>query len=283
LPKPAVLFLSVLLLQPACYRTESQYKEPMINGFLYRVEYYDRTVEYIRQFEVFDNDGLRMVPVLTLNGVPIRVLSRSPTRYLYGDEETFPVDTTYRLEVRHFWGEAWAEIPMPGNFRMSLPPDEYILPQDSGLVIRWTGSSRAEWYWVDLYIDYEFIDQEGNWDDVSIELDTVLLDTFLLVDPDRIFPAQVDEVLEGDGAALVWAGGGPAEEPGDSGNVQGAGYGFFGSANEPREKYFYVGAPPARRRSPGADSSLEKLINRMRARFRAGVRVDSRHPDHTID
>ncbi|UCG42245.1 MAG: hypothetical protein JSU73_10245 [candidate division WOR-3 bacterium] len=249
---------------------EPGYKEPMINGFLYRVEYYDRSVEYFRQFEVFDNDGLRMVPVLTVNGEPIRILSYTSTRYLYADEKEFPVDTTYLLEVSHFWGEAWAEIPMPGNFQMTLPPEEHILLQDSALVIRWQKSSRAEWYWVDVYMDYEFFDRDGNWDDITIELDTVLQDTFLLVAADRIFPDYVDEVLEGDGAALVWAGGGPAEEPGDSANVQGAGYGFFSSANEPREKYFYVGAPPARRRSPGTGASLEKLSIRMRGRHRAG-------------
>jgi hypothetical protein len=250
----------------ACFRTQSQYKEPMINGFLYRVEYYDRTVEYSRQFEVFDNDGLRMAPVLTVNDAPIKVVSYGPTRYVYADEEVFPVDTTYLLQVRHFWGEASAEIPMPGDFRLSLPPDEYILAQDSGLVVRWKSSPRAEWYWADVYIDYEFIDPDGNWDDISIELDTVLQDTFLVVAPGRIFPPQVDEVLEGDGAALVWAGGGPPGEPGDTGNVQGSGYGFFSSANEPREKYFYVGAPPACRRSPGADASLGKLTGRMRDR-----------------
>lgn len=266
MPKPTALFFSGLFLLTACFRTESRYKEPMINGFLYRVEYYDRTVEYARDFEVFDNDGLRMVPVLTVSDEPIKVVSYSPTRYVYADEKVFPVDTTYRLDVRHFWGEASAEIAMPGNFRMSLPPEEYILPQDSTLVIRWKSSPRAEWYWADVYIDYEFIDPDGNWDDISIDLDTVLQDTFLLVAADRIFPAQVDEVLEGDGAALVWAGGGPPGEPGDSGNVQGSGFGFFSSANEPREKYFYVGAPPAGRRSPGADVSLAKLITRMRDR-----------------
>ncbi|MBN2537750.1 hypothetical protein JXB37_05690, partial [candidate division WOR-3 bacterium] len=64
-----VLLLAVLLV--ACREpgpgVDPNYSEPMVNGILYRVEFWDGSKAHDRDVEVFDNRGLRMVPVVTLN------------------------------------------------------------------------------------------------------------------------------------------------------------------------------------------------------------------------
>lgn len=230
--------------------SDPAYSEPMINGYLYRLEYYDGEVEYFREVQVFDNDGLRMVPVVRLNTETLPPYYYTYTQYRYGDERPFPVDTTYRLRVSHYWGVAEAEVEMPGNFAVHRPEDLSTLEEDSALVISWQASSRAQWYWLDIYADFEFYDTSSQWDDFSFNLDTIVFDTMLVIPPERIFPPQLELLIEGDGSALVSAGFGPAVEPGDTGNVRGAGFGFFNAGNEPKEKYFFVGAPPRARRCP---------------------------------
>lgn len=271
--RPLVAVIGALSLV-SCDRDEvdPDYKAPMINGFLYKVENYDSTVDYNKDFEVFDGDGLRMVPIVTLNGNPVKPYYYNFTAYRYGDADVINVDTTYQLEVTHYWGKAGANVFMPGDFRVTAPSDSYILGRESTLVVVWNSSPGAEWYWADLYCDYEFLDTIGEWDDYSFNLDTVVFDTFIAVPPSRVFPGNVVQLIEGDGSALVWAGDGPAVEPGDTANVVGVGFGFFTAVNEPMERYFYVGAPPLERRSPGSKQSRDKFVGRLRQRWGGATR-----------
>ncbi|MBM3315439.1 hypothetical protein FJY71_06325 [candidate division WOR-3 bacterium] len=255
----------------ACDREEAPgldpgYSEPMVNAFLIRTQYYDYSVDYSRYVEVFDNDGLRMVPVVTLNADTLLPFYYNPTQYRYGDENQFAVHAKYNLSVRHYWGEAFSHVVMPGNFSIESPPEGYILDIESTLVAAWQRSAGAQWYWLELYVSYDYTDSFGRWDDYDFELDTLVTDTFLRVSPRRIFPWYVADVLEGDASVVVWSGNGPAIEPGDQSNVRGAGFGFFNATNEPREKYFYVGAPPLRRRVPGQGEARARFTARLRAR-----------------
>ncbi|NPV13924.1 hypothetical protein HPY86_03215 [candidate division WOR-3 bacterium] len=262
-------FSLILLVITGCRRLDPNYSEPMVNGYLYRGEYYDYSVEYERYVQVFDPKGLRMVPIVTLNEERLDVLSYNWTRYEYGDTLEFDVSRPYELRVVHYWGNAQARVTMPGNFSLTSPPERYILDLDSTLVISWTRSEGAEWYWVELDVSYEYRDTLGTENDYDLRLDTMVQDTYLIVSPERIFPGFVADVIEGDGSAMVWSGCGPAIEPGDRGNVQGVGFGFFNAINEPREKYFYVGAPIQVRRCPDRRTAtgqfLEKLRNRIMA------------------
>lgn len=242
----------------------------MVNGYLYRGEYYDYSVEYERYVQVFDPRGLRMVPVVVLNRETLDVLTYSWTRYEYGDTMEFPTDSAYELRVTHYWGSAGAKVFMPGNFSVITPPERYILDLDSTLVVSWHPSARAEWYWVEIVIDYEYRDSSGGEDDYTWQLDTMLNDTVLVIPPERIFPGWVVDVIEGDGSAMVWSGCGPAIEPGDTGNVRGNGFGFFNAINEPREKYFYVGAPILDRRCPDARTVRARFLQALRQRNRPG-------------
>jgi hypothetical protein len=239
----------------------------MINGYLFKVEYFDRTIEYDKDFEVYDNGGLRMVPVVELAGRRVEVYSYGPTLYRYGDAFEIPVYERYDLEVKHFWGNAFCRLVMPADFRVTMPPDTYILDKESTLVSRWRKSRAAHWYWVSIYAGYDYNDTTGVWDFYEFTLDTLVLDTCIAIPPERIFPPIVGDVLEGDALITVWGGNGPAVEPGDLGNVRGIGFGFVNAINQPRERYFYVGAPPLVRRSPDGHAVLERFKTRLRSRM----------------
>lgn len=274
----SLLVFAALTLAAGCDRPGRRgrdpfYDEPMVNCYLYRLQFYDYSVEYSTYAEVFDNDGLRMVPVVALNRDTLEPFYYSPTAYRYGHENPFPVNARYDLNVTHYWGRAFSRVVMPGNFNMTLPPERYILGLDSTLVVSWQKSPAAQWYWLEVDIDYEFEDSLGDWSDCELSLDTMLGDTVVVLGPRRLFPPglKIARLLEGDGSAMVWSGNGPAIEPGDAGNVRGDGFGFFNAINEPREKYFYVGAPPLARRCPDTKTVSARRLNRL-----LGRRVDSR-------
>ncbi len=268
----ALLVAFMSLVWFGCDRTgrrglDPLYCEPMINGYLDRVEFYDGDVGYWREFSVFDPAGLRMVPEVRINQIQVPCYYYSWTNYRYGDENYFQVSKRYKLEVDHYWGTAFARVVMPGNFRLTYPPsDSYVLDLESTLVITWRRADGAQWYWVDAYCCYDFYDSLYRWDDHEFEFDTTVSDTFLILAPGRVFPSYVMDVIEGDGSALVWAGYGPPVEPGDYGNVRGNGFGFFNAFNEAKERYFWVGAPIVERRSPGVRESRVKLRSRIERR-----------------
>ncbi len=268
--------VALLLLVSGCDTTRERldpgYSEPMINGWLYRVEYYDGSVDYDTDVEVWDNDGLRMVPVVELNGGTLNPYYYHFTQYRYGHSAPFPVHEPYELNVTHYWGEAFSRVVMPGNFCLTSPDTNYVMDMESTLVLTWEPSPGAQWYWLDLYCDYDFLDTFGFWDDYSYNLDTIIGDTFIVVPPGWVFPGYVGDVLEGDGAVLVWAGYGPRIEPGDVGNVRGAGFGFFNAVNEPRERYFWVGSPWKDIHYPRLPQSRDKLLAYLRGRGRADFR-----------
>jgi len=243
------------------------YKEPMVYGYLYKVEYFDRSIEYNKDFDVFDYDGLRMVPIVLLNGRQVEAYAYSATEYQYGDEYEIPVYEKYELEIEHYWGTGFCHLVMPGDFRIVAPPDTYILKKESTLVSSWRAAKGTQWYWVSIYADYDFNDTTGAWDSYVFILDTLVHDTSIAVAPDRVFPPVVGELLEGDALVTVWAGNGPAIEPGDVGNVRGTATGFVNAFNQPREKYFYVGAPPLERRAPDGRFMLERFKARLRSRM----------------
>ncbi len=264
-----VLIAGACLLLGACKLREGNpelnpnYREPMINGWVYKTEYWDGSIDYDKNVEVVDNVGLRMVPVVTLNGQPLEIYYYGTTTFRYGDEYYNPVRQKYELNVRHYWGEAFSRVVLPGDFRITGPRSRSILHRESTLVATWQSSFAAQWYWVGIYCDYDFYDSLGDWDDYTFQLDTLVFDTVLTVSPTRIFPGFVDSVIEGDGSVMVWAGNGPSIEPGDVGNVRGAGFGFFHAINEPSEQYFYVVAPPLSRRTvsqPTARARFQALL-----------------------
>lgn len=272
--RPAVLVLAVGLIAVACDSAESRlqnpnWREPFINGYLYKVKYVDGSVDHDKSIVVTDIAGLRMVPIVELNGRRVEVYYYGATSYRYGDDSTNQVMTRSELTVDHYWGRAFAHATMPGDFRLVEPGGGFILNPESALVLAWTGSAAAQWYWVSLVVDYDYLDSLGDWDDYEFTLDTLVYDLSLVLPPERVFPGFVRRVTEGDGSLVVWSGNGPAVEPGDVGNVRGVGFGFFSAINEPSESYFYVGAPPLHRRVPSREGQSSRFRSLLLTRGRA--------------
>ena len=252
------------------------YKEPMVWGFLSKDFTYGE-LTYGKEINVVDYDGLRMMPIVLLNGSQVDLLDYSPFEYDYGDTNLIPAYQKYELEVQHYWGTGFCHVVMPGDFALTLPPklplDTFILGQESTLVSAWRPSRGAQWYLLSIFVRYDYYDTTGAWDDYTFTLDTLVHDTSFAVPPERIFPPVVGEVIEGDGSVIVEAGYGPANEPGnignpgDIGNVRGNAVGFVNAVNAPPEKSFYVGSPTLTRRAPDSRSELERFKARLRSRM----------------
>jgi hypothetical protein len=247
------------------------YREPMVWGLLSKVWDDEQAVSYQKDFGVFDFDGFRMVPIVLLNDSQVEPYYYSPTEYDYGDTNVIPTNRRYDLEVRHYWGTGFCHLVMPGDFALTLPPrvpfDTFMLRQDASLLTAWTASQGAQWYWLSVYVNYDFYDTLGAWDNREFRLDTLMHDTWIIVPPQQMFPSVVRELIEGDASVTVWSGNGPPVEPGDLGNVRGAAVGFVNAINEPPSKYFYVGARRAERRAPDGRSELERFKARLRSRL----------------
>ncbi len=243
------------------------YKEPMVWGLLAKVQFPDLTVEFDKNLEVFDYDGLRMVPIVLLNGEQVEALSYSPVSYEYGDSNAIPTYQKYELEVRHYWGTGFCHLVMPGDFALIAPSDTHTLAQGTSLASAWRVSLGAQWYWLSVYVNYDYYDTLGAWDNLEFRLDTLVHDTLIVVPAEQMFPKFVSQVLEGDASVTIWGGYGPPIEPGDFGNIRGTAVGFVNAINEPPAKYFYVGAPPAKRRAPDESSEFERFKARLRSRL----------------
>lgn len=243
-----------------------EYSEPFINGYVYKIDYADGSSDYQRDFEVVDARGLRMVPILTLNDWPVYIYYYSATRYQYGDDQPNLPLSLLNLNVKHYWGEAFARVTMPGDFRITTPRGNYIMGLESTLVITWRRSPAAQWYWLSLWITYDYLDSLSEWDSRDVYFDTLLHDTVYSIAPERVFGPDVVTLVEGDAIIDVWCGNGPPIEPGDIGNIRGCGHGFFNAVNEPPDAYFYVGAPPLARRCPGRDEQRGRFLARLNGR-----------------
>ncbi len=243
------------------------YREPMVWGILSKFRDIDLVVSYQKDFEVFDLDGLRMVPVVSLNDTQVQPYFYSPTEYDYGDSGAIATNRRYDLEVRHYWGDGFCHLVMPGDFALTVPDDTHLLVKGMSLESAWRVSHGAQWYWLSIYVNYDYYDTAGVWDNLEFRLDTLVHDTWIAVPPERIFPALVGQVIEGDASVTIWSGDGPPVEPGDFGNIRGNAVGFVNAINEPPSKYFFVGAARAARRAPDAPSERERFRARLRGRL----------------
>lgn len=247
-------------------------KEPMVWGFLSK-DFTLGELTYDKEIDVIDYDGLRMAPIVLLNGSQVDMLGHSPFEYDYGDTNLISAYQKYELEVQHYWGTGFCHVVMPGDFRLTMPPYQYTLGQESTLVSAWRQSRGAQWYLLSIFVSYDYYDTLGNWDYLQFRLDTLVRDTWVALPPERIFPPVVGQVIEGDGSVTVQAGYGPANDPnnignpGDIGNVRGNAVGFVNAVNVPPEKYFYVGSPTLTRRAPDSRSELERFKARLRSRM----------------
>jgi hypothetical protein len=262
----ASLFSLVLGLALLLFCSREPRKEPAIDGLLLKMVYPTRIVSYDRVIEIQDDDALPQIPKVTLNDKPLPMVSWNPIDAAYEDTQPFPTDTSYELMVTHYWGEASSKINMPADFAMTRPESTYVLNRDSALTVTWRSSRGATWYWLNLFLDYDYVDTLYEWDYYEFDRDTIVFDTTCVYVRNCFFPWYVRAVLEGEGEAVVWACDGPPVQPGVTSNLQGHGFGYYMSVNQPREAYFIVVTPPA----TGLDRS--DLMRRCKERFQRRLR-----------
>lgn len=232
----------LLVLGIGCGRQRS--KQPLIDGFLFREAYIGYPVSYDRWIEVYDEDGLPQIPTAKYNGQQLEMVHWNPFHTIYEDTFRFRRDTVYELRVEHYWGTATTRVNMPADFRITCPDSNYVYNRDSVLTINWQRSRGASWYWVVVYLGYYYQDTSGRtrlYQDVK---DTILTETTCVFAANRFFPPTVREVIQGEGAVVMWAADGPQTVQGALGNVQGAGYGYVSAANQPEEVYFAIARRP---------------------------------------
>jgi hypothetical protein len=273
------MLLAAALFAAGCGRQRQ--KQPLIDGFLFK-ELIDGFGSYDRWIEVWDTDGLPQIPTATLNGRQLELIGFNLRHTIYEDTLEFKTDTSYQMDVGHYWGSARARIAMPADFLMTRPESGFVLLPDSGLAVVWQKSRGASWYWLNFYLQYVYTDSLGETLGFGLQQDTFLYgDTVCAYEPARLFPGDVRQILWGEGDAAMWAADGPQTVQGAENNIEGDGYGYYSSANQPLDAYFVVGNPPA---VPMNRAELVREIRRgfvSRLRQMTGITdtlVSRRHP-----
>ncbi|MEO0137381.1 MAG: hypothetical protein ABIL86_07605 [candidate division WOR-3 bacterium] len=194
--------------------------------------YWDAPDSFVKTAEVegYKYNGFKIIPVTTINEDTLypKNYGFDPTYFYYeayvnwideGEECKFKID--------YDEGKGEATGTMPGEFRITSPDTTYVLHKGSALNITWNSSNGANWYWLDVYLDYYYVDTSGSWDSYYFELDTIVDGTSLTISASRIFPGYVDSVSWGYGEVFVEAINGPKPEPGAKSNIKGDAVGFF--------------------------------------------------------
>lgn len=254
-----IIFIALLIV--SCSKRD----DPLIDAYLTKYVPYVGDTIWDRYVEVFDVNGLPMIPSVKLNDEEVVMEDYDLIQCIYYDTVHFATGQEYKLTVDHYYGQARAKINMPGEFTMLSPDPTYILGRDSVLTITWHKSDKASWYWFSLYLEYDYEDTADDWDVYEFYQDTILYDTIIQYPRRYFFPDYVVRILEGEAEAGTWALDGPNRyEPGTKGNIGGQGLGYFSANYQPRELDFYVGAPP---KTPKLRNS-SKIWDRLREKSR---------------
>jgi hypothetical protein len=260
----AVLTGGMLLAGLTCARQPPA--EPLVTGYLFKEAWASGSVTWDRYAEVFDYSFLPEIPKVRLNGQELDLTGYQGIDATYESSSEFPIDTTYDLDVSHYWGNASTRVDMPGDFTVTWPDSTYVLGIDSLLTVTWRKARGATSYLVDLSLEYEYYDWQNTYQDTEYDVDTVVHDTFCQFERNYFFPSHVQYVLDGSAEAVIWACDGPQALPGSKGNVQGAGYGFFTTVNQAPEVDFIVVQPDLKRLDwpEPIDQTRERLIRKLR-------------------
>ena len=253
-----IIFLLIFFI--FCQKKEEVY----IQGWVSKMEFEKNDVRYYREVGVYNYKGFKMIPKVFINDLFLPLINEPFTYALYGNYSPFESGKNYKLKVEHEGGKAYGEVFMPKDFEILYPQEETIIKKSElPFKVIWQKSEGADWYEAVISIEYDFLLANGEEDDFTFSLDTVLKDTFLIIDAQRIFPIYVAEILSGEGNITVYSGTGPALKPGEKGNIKGFGYGFFNALYSPEDRTFYIEAEPKiKKLSFRKEKILEKLKNR---------------------
>lgn len=255
-----ILFLIILINFFFCQKKEDIY----IVGWVSKMEFTKDNVKYYREVGVYNYRGFKMIPKVLMNDTLLPLRNEPFTYAFYGNYSPFLTNQKYKLKVEHQDGIAFSEVYMPSDFEILYPQEETIIKKtQEPLKIFWQKSEGAEWYEVEFVVEYDYLLPNGDEDDFTFSLDTVVKDTYLIIDGKRIFPEYVKEVLDGEGNITIYSGTGPALRPGEKGNIKGSGYGFFNALYSPEDRIFYIEAPPKVKKQI---SNKQKVFLRLKNR-----------------
>jgi|UniRef100_A0A7C3Z2P4 hypothetical protein len=221
--------------------------------------------DYYKEAYLYKSEGFSQIPVVKINDTVLPIYDYSSNWYQFIEFRKLEIDREYRLNVSSPEGNVFGKVYMPGPYEILFPESTYILNKDSSLKVIWRTANKAQWYWLDLTIEYDYEDTLGEWDTYELWMDTILFDTFCFYEKDRFIPSYVATIFEGEGIINIWAMDGPPILPGSQGNITGSGYGFFHAAFQPGERGFFVGSPPKERKlkSKGKEK-LKRLFSFQR-------------------
>jgi hypothetical protein len=263
------LLSAICLLLLACQRPHPV--GSLIQGLAYRESFSDAADAFYQVFLVYDVDGLPRIPLVKVNDVPIEMTDFQPQQGQYESWDVFPVDTTMDVKIANYDGEAHCRVNMPGNTALTRPTPWFVLQKGQPVAIAWNKAHGASTYYLDLYINYEYNDTFGEWDDFENEWDTTITDTSFTFPASWVFPPIVGEVLDGEGYIILWAQDGPPLLAGDWGNIKGHGFGYFATAFEPPDGWFPIVTPPATRLGAKQVSARNRMRVMQRMRRAAGI------------
>ncbi|MCX7994775.1 MAG: hypothetical protein N3A65_03240 [candidate division WOR-3 bacterium] len=197
----------------------------------------------ITHLEGYKYNGFKMMPLATINGDTLfpHDYYLGATDFYYrayidwidnGDECKFKID--------YEEGKGEATDTMPGRFNITAPDTTFILRKGNSLNITWGSASDADWYWLEIYLSYYYIDTSGYYEDFDFYLDTIVDGALLTLSAIRIFPGHVDSVLYGYGDVYVEAVSGSKLEPGSKGNIKGNAVGFFWCVYDTKPTWFGI-------------------------------------------
>lgn len=194
-------------------------------------------------FEGFKCDGFKIIPLITINEdtLPLYNYYLGLTDFSFSGEITNLDDgDECKLKVDYGEGKAEATDTVPGEFEITEPDESAVLHKGNSLDIEWESSNGAQWYWLDVDVWYDYLDNNGNWEEFEYELDTIIEGTSYTISASTLFPSDVDTILWGGGDVYVTAVNGPKYEPGSKGNVKGNAVGFFWCSYQPKPVWFDV-------------------------------------------
>jgi len=180
--------------------------------------------------EGYKYNGFKIIPLITINKdtLPIEFFDIGPTEFYYSGHITgINHGDQYELKVDYGDGKGEVTDTLPGEFSIISPDTSFVLHKGNDLNITWGSSKGADWYWLDLEIDYDYKDTAGNWHSFYFYLDTIIDGTSYTVSKTELFPADVDSIYWSDGNVYVRAYSGPKMEPGVESNIKGNAVGFF--------------------------------------------------------
>ncbi len=124
-------------------------------------------------------------------------------------------DVEYALEIESDLGSANAVCSMPGSFKIPKPPELWITPGED-CEVSWEQAANAQWYEIDISCWDTLYPHENTWDT-----------TILLIDTSTIIIMGSKINFYGTMSVLITAGNGASLLPGDEGNIEGNGKGYW--------------------------------------------------------